>query len=189
MKIGLFVMTSMSLAMATLSACSSVHKVGETKPTTVSRESKQIAAEESAAYVTELSFERDSSRLDGDSRQKLDEILKRAKSSGRIDDVKVISWSDLEYPSEKRGKRSEAQGRLAEQRADRIRDYLKKSDKSLDIHTFNMAKRPNSLARLFKTDDSRIKKSMENAGLDRERRDLVYPEKAGKSTVMVILKE
>jgi hypothetical protein len=189
MKIKLWVMSSVSLAMATLTACSSVHKVGENEPTSVSRESKQIAAAESATYVTELSFERNSSNLDSGSRRKLDEILKRAKSSGRIDDIKVISWSDLEYPSEKRGKLSESQGRLAEHRADQIRDYLKKSDRSLDVHTFNMAKRPNSLARLFKTDDSRIKKSMENAGLDRERSDHVYPEKAGKSTVMVILEE
>ncbi len=78
---------------------------------------------------------------------------------------------------------------LAEDRADNIKKYLKNSDSSLDIDTFNMAKRPNSISKLFKTEDSRIKKSIENAGLERERTDHVYPDKAGKSTVMVILKE
>ena len=189
MKNQTLVMSLIGMVMIPLGACSNVHKVGEHDLTSVSQESKLIAAKERATYVTELSFERSSSKLDSRSRRKLDEILKSAKSSGRIDDVKVISWSDLEYPSEKQGNRSESQGQLAEHRADQIRDYLKRSDRSLDVHTFNMAKRPNSLARLFKSDDSRIKKSMENAGLDRESNDKVYPEKAGKSTVMVILEE
>ncbi len=180
---------SMGLAILALSACSSVHKTGDQETTSVSKESRQVAVQESASYVTDLSFDEGSAKLSSSDRSKLDEIISKAKYGGRIDDVKVISWSDAEYPSLKKGKLSKAQGSLAERRAENIKNYLKGLDRSLDIDTFNMAEQPGSLSKLFKTENSKIKKSLETAGIAHDDGDDRYSAKAGKSTVMVILKE
>lgn len=177
------------IAVLSLSACSSVHKTGENEPTKVSQESKRLAVDSNATYVTELSFDEKSANLDSSSRKKLDEIISQAKSTGKIDDIKVISWSDAEYPSAKNPKLSKNQNNLAERRANNIKSYLKGNDSSLDIDTFNMAARPSSISNLFNTENSKIKNSLEAAGISHDHNNHEYPNKAGKSTVMVILKE
>ena len=183
-------MYMLGLAMFLFSACSSeVHKTASSEATTVSQESKTIAKEENASYVTDLSFDHNSAKLDSGSQEKLDQILKRAKSDGKIEDIKVISWSDSEYPKEGHKKLSRAQNDLAARRANNIKKYLKEADSSLDVDTFNMAERPNSVSKLFNTDNAKIKKSLETAGIAHENSKNRYPAKAGKSTVMVILKE
>lgn len=179
----------LSLSALALGACSSVHKTGEKDASNVSQESKHVAIAQDASYVTELSFDESSANLDSSSKKKLDEILSRAKSDGKIDEVKVISWSDREYPTEKRGKLSKAQNELAERRANNIKKYLMGADQSLDVDTYNMAQRPNAVSKLFNTDNAKIKKSLEAAGIAHDRSDNDYPTKAGKSTIMVILKE
>lgn len=173
--------------MVTSGACTSVHKVGEPQSTAVSNEAKKIAAQENATYVTEVSFNKDSARLDEFSREKLNDIVMKAKSSGKIDDIKVISWSDKEYPS-KNGKLSKHQDQLAERRAEGIKKHLKDADSSLSVDTFNMAERPNALSKLFKTENSKIKRSLETAGITSSENGEEVSPKAGKSMVMVILR-
>jgi len=171
-----------------IGACSTVNKSGESEPTTLSSESKKNTNNKNATYVTDISFDKRSSKLDNSSLRKLNEILYRAKKYGEIDDIKVISWSDEEHPSTKQEKLSKIQKDLAQRRAENIKKFLKQNDNSLSINTFNMAKRPDAISKLLKTEDVKTKRSLEAAGITKEE-DIKLPNKAGKSTVLVILKE
>jgi hypothetical protein len=172
-----------------ISACSSVHKTGENDLSSVSKESRNLAAEQNASYVTEVTFEQKSSSLDKGARDNLIELLNRAKASGKIEAIKVLSWSDLDYPSHKHGTLPKGQAHLAEQRAEQIKGFLKGMDESFSVDTFNMAERPSSVSKLLNTENAKIKKSLEVAGIAHHEDDRQLPSKSGKAVVMVILKD
>ena len=73
-------------------------------------------------------------------------------------DVKVIAWSDSEYPAKKQKQLSKKDRELAERRASMLEDFLKQNLKSADVDTYNMAERPNTLENLFDTSDARLKR-------------------------------
>jgi hypothetical protein len=180
-----------ALAIAGAAGCSSTAKVDDKNqpPTTVSNEAKSAAAQRNATFVTEVAFPKGSDGLSEQSRESLNDLIARAKSTGQIDEVKVVSWADREYPSESTKKLSKEERELADHRSERIKDYLKVVDKSLDVDSFNMAERPGALATLFKTENAKVKKSLEVAGISHTDSKISAPEKAGKSMVMVILKD
>jgi len=175
-------------ALLTTSACASVHKTGDSTPTTVSQQAQKVAVQQDATYVTEITFDKNSSKLTPSDAKKLDSIVSHAKETGKIDDIKVISWADYGYPSMEKKRLSKAQRTLAEKRSMGIKKYLKSDDQSLDVDTYSMAERPGKIAELFNTDNVRVKRALESASIKDDQSAYDHPGNAGKSMVLVILK-
>jgi hypothetical protein len=159
-----------------------------TESTKVSTEAKVVAQQEHASYLIQVSFPKGSSHLTTAAKDKLDETMQRARRDGTVKDIKVIAWADHEYPSASKKTLSEPQRKLADNRAKAIDDYLKPQTQA-NIDNYNMAERPNSLQKIASTSDSRIKKSLEDAGIPTTAHDLRTPENASKAMVMLVLKE
>lgn len=174
-----------------LFACSNQPKVVETPPpdqispnTTASMEAKQLAAEEQAHAVTEISFKRGSSKLTIESQNKLKDLMKRAGKNQKIDEVRLITWGDEEYPDEHVENLSQGQQILVRQRNARIKNYLKTLKKDIDIELISMAERPGKLAELWGESDARMKKSLESAGIS----NTAEPEKGkSKSSISIVM--
>lgn len=157
-------------------------------PAAPSIEAKQLAAENEASYVTELTFRKGKNQLSPDAHTQLSQVLDQARAHGQIQDVKVISWADSEYPSANSRALSAGQRKLATRRNDEIKRFLKNMDRDVNVTTYNMAERPGAVSELFSTSNAHIKKSLEVAGIPNTGTRVKLPAKASKSIVMVILK-
>jgi hypothetical protein len=152
-------------------------------------EAKQIAAAEQAPYVTEVKFHKGAHEVTKPTRKAIQKLIEDAQAHGTIEDVKVISWADEEYPSVHAKKLASGQVKLADQRAGEIKAYIHSLDSKTSVDTYNMAKRPAALSELFSTGDARIKKALEVSGIPNTDTSVKAPAKASKSIVLVILKE
>lgn len=174
-----------SLAVAALIVgCS--HSAKKDAANTTSIESKQVAVEQQASYVTEFSFTKGSSALTGTAKEDLRRMINQAKAQGDIKEIKVITWGDSEYPSTNTKKLSKAEIDLVKKRNKAISDYAKSVAEGIDVDTHSMAERPGALKELFNTSDAQIKKSLETAGIPTTDTAVKVPSKASKSIVMVI---
>ena len=131
----------------------------------VSPEAKIVAQQNQASYVGQIGFRRGSSDLTQSARATLDHILDEARRTGTIQNVKVISWADAEYPSADIKSLSAPQRQLADRRNQKIDAYVKALESDIQVDEYNMASRPNAVQRLLTTSDSRLKNSLEDAGI------------------------
>jgi hypothetical protein len=129
-------------------------------------------------YVT-IEFSRGKTGLTQESKKDLQELAKIAKTSVRkINDIKVLSWSDKEYPT-KTTPASNSEIILASERARSIKNYLEDDLKTkADIDFYNMAKRPNLVSRVFETDEFEVKDNFERVGKSSKK-------KASKAMVII----
>lgn len=158
-------------------------------PTGPSMEAKQVAAEEQAPYVTELGFRKGKRSLSAADQSKLNRVIADAKAHGKIDEVRVISWADEEYPSVHTKKLSSNQRKLADGRNSEIKDYIHGIDGGANVESYNMAERPGALSEMFSTSNARVKKALEVAGIPTTDSGVKMPAKASKAIVLVIMKE
>ncbi|MBL7545215.1 MAG: hypothetical protein JNL11_15460 [Bdellovibrionaceae bacterium] len=162
---------------------------GQPPPTnTASIEAKQLAAEEEAYAVTEISFKKGSSLLNVESRDKLENLLNGVESKQKIDKIKVLTWADEEYPDIEQEALSQGQQILVRQRNSKIRNFLRTQKKDLDIEMVSMAERPGILAELWGSSNARMKKSLEAAGISILGKQDKGSPKASKAIIMLILK-
>ena len=140
-----------------------------------------------AQTVTQVSFAKGSDSLTADSRRALAEALTRARARGELEQVKVIAWADQEFPSVQGKKLSRAQQNLAGKRVNSISEMIKKETTGVDVDTFNMAQRPNAIERLFRTEDFRVKRSLEQAGIPNMDSAVKAPAMRGKALVMFVV--
>lgn len=162
---------------------------GEPKPTTAaSIEAKQIAAEEEAHAVTEINFKKGSSDLTAESQKKIKNLLSKIGKNQKVDEIKLITWSDEEYPAEDQSELSQGQQILVRQRNSRIKNFIQNQKKGeLDIEMVSMAERSGKLAELWGDADARLKKSLEAAGIPNTEDPMKGTPKASRSIVMLIL--
>ncbi|MFM6928458.1 MAG: hypothetical protein ACKOX6_08330 [Bdellovibrio sp.] len=153
---------------------------------TVSSAAKQTAEREEASYVTEFSFKKGSAVLTKNAKNDLRKVISDAKQKGKIKELKVVTWSDSEYPSSETKKLSSAERELVKRRNNAIRDYVKSYSQGLDVDTYSMAERPGVLQEMFNTSDARIKKSMQDAGIATTESPYRSAPKSSKSVVMVV---
>src|SRR5687768_13268736 len=71
-----------------------------------------------ASFVTEIVFDKGSSELSADGKSQLRDILNAAKGKGKIEEVKILSWADTEYPS--KGRLGKDATKLADERSAEI---------------------------------------------------------------------
>ena len=92
-------------------------------------------------YVT-LEFERGKTSLNAVSKKYLRDLAQAAEESSRkVNDIKVLTWSDREYPT-KSTRASHNEIMLANDRARNIKNFLEEDLKTkADIDFYNMAKK------------------------------------------------
>lgn len=156
----------------------------------VSMESKQLASEQESKFVTEINFDKTKSNISKQAKDDLKSLYQKASSKGKIHEVQVITWADQEYPSVHEKKLSKKQIKLVDKRNETLKKYLIGLTKdNVDVSTHSMAERPGTLKKLFDSEDARIKKSLETAGIPNTDTSVKVPGKASKSVVIFIMEE
>lgn len=153
-----------------------------------SMESKYVGSEMGAQEVAEIKFGRGSREIGPKDLKKIQEAVREARRKGALEEVRIVSWADNEYPSSYTKRLPEAQQRLAEARAEAIKSSLQLPD-GVDVKTYNMAQRPGAMERLLKTSDYRMKSALEKAGVPNTHTGVKIPSFAGKAIVMVMTEE
>ena len=152
-----------------VSACSTPHKsdVRHSKIDSIEEVNQEavLMTKDNNAYYTVLEFDKGNERLSDASKRDLREFVKSAKKEGReIDDIKILSWADKEYPGQGPAL-SDLDIKIASERSNSIEKYLKDDLKTDgDYATYNMAKRPNKVSEFFKADDYKTKRIFEKPG-------------------------
>ncbi len=156
-------------------------------PPGASIEAKQVAAQSGSSFVTEFAFPTKSKALSADAKRKLTKVLadSQADPKTEVDTVKLIVWADQEYPSVHTKELPEAQVKLAQERGDTVAKWLNNNNVG-DIEVVNMAKRPGMLSDLFGSEDHRIKKALEVAGIPNTDTSVKAPPKKGHAIVIVL---
>jgi hypothetical protein len=181
-----------SLALASLSlvfaaGCTSPSAKKKSVETTKAKEEKIPAV--SGTHYTTIVFDRGKSSLSEASKSHLKDLAARAhKNRKPIEEIKILAWSDKEYPDKMKGKASTGDIILASQRAQKIKDYLEDDLKeSDDIDAFNMAKRPDFVSKLLRDDEYDVKTAYEQSGTTGSRLDdgSVSYTKASKALVII----
>jgi hypothetical protein len=152
-------------------------------------QNRYAADKADASYVTEVQFNRGMASLNADAIDKINNLVSRARNTGEIDEIKVISWADQEYPSKNVKALPRVQRDLAAQRNAEIKNQIEGISTKIDVDTYNMAERPGALSELFKTQNAKLKHNLEIAGIPTTASKVKMPSKASKAVVMVIMKE
>ncbi|UOF01795.1 hypothetical protein [Bdellovibrio reynosensis] len=148
-------------------------------------EAKQVAAEQETSFVTEFAFPKGSAELTEQAKADVRRVISNAKRNGDIDEIKVITWGDSEYPSVHTKKLSKAEIDLVKKRNKAIKDFVKEFSNT-DVDSHSMAERPGTITNLLNTEDAKVKKSLEVAGIPTTDTAVKTPSKASKSIIMVI---
>lgn len=144
-----------------------------------------------AIQVTEVVFDKNSDTLSDTQKSDLRVTVQEALQKGKIDEIKVLVWSDKEYPPET-GKQGKDDINLAKNRIKQLKNYLHDDLKVSSIKTHNMAERPNALEKLFNTSDAKVKNTAENTGAaptDGNTGLFDMKAQASKAAVMIFMKK
>jgi hypothetical protein len=178
------------LLIFTMSACStgpetkaSALPIKENKAKTM--ESKYVANEIGAQEVAEIKFQRGSHSIPRNELIKIQKAVSDARKIGPVEEIRIVSWADNEYPSTYTKKLPEDQQELAELRANEIKTMLG-ADDAIEVKTYNMAKRPGAVQTLLSTSDYQMKSALEKAGVPNTHTGVKLPSFAGKALVMVL---
>lgn len=124
---------------------------------------KDAADRLGADQVKEVTFEKNVTGLSEAQKAEIRAAVSEASQKGKIDEVKVLAWSDKEYPTES-GKPGKSDVNLAKDRLRDLKAFLKDELKVSDVDTYNMSERPNALEKFFHTSDSKVKSAVEAEG-------------------------
>jgi len=154
----------------------------------VSGETEHAASAMGAAKVSQVSFDQGKSTLSDSARAEIKNVVEEAKKSGKINEIRLAVWADREYPSPDT-KAPKADVKLANDRADEIKKYIKNELKVSDIKTFNMAERPNALQSMLGTKTAEVKETMEGSGAapKTEKEKGIFNQKAQASTAVIMI--
>ncbi len=140
-----------------------------------------------------LEFPKGKSGLSEMNKKYLNEFARKAARSGKeIQEIKVLAWSDKEYPGQSKVKASVKDILLANARANTIREYIRGDlNTRTQIDVFNMAKKPDLLSSLTKSEDYRVKENVEVSGVSATRLPSGQTSytKAGKVLVIIDYKD
>jgi hypothetical protein len=160
--IGLYVL---GLVAGMAVGCSTTKSESDKILSAPSAESTAAARQEGAANLSDVSFAKGSFVLTEGARESLKQMTDQAKGTGTVTEIKILAWSDADYPADSKLKLSKEDRELADKRINSIRDYVKQELAIKNVKTYNMAVRPNAFATVFNTSDARTKKIFENAGV------------------------
>ena len=173
---------------AMLVGCNSAQKAHDQAMTTPSAETKTAANQEGAGEVIEINFAQGSSELTEGNRQALRDMIGKAKTRGEVDEIKVLAWSDKDYPADKNQELPAGDRDLASRRANAIQEFVKAELAVDDVDTYNMAARPNVFQEVFNTSDAEMKRMFQDAGVTSADGKSVSG-KASRAVVMATLED
>ena len=148
------------LAQVGIISCS--HKTRQADVASPVPDSRAAAVAGAQKYVT-LEFNEGQATLTDMDKMALRNLTSQIDQS-RVDEILVLAWGDREYPANG-VKASSRDVKLADQRAANIKRYIQDDLAfNADVDRHNMAERPGTLARMFHTQDYRVKNTMESSG-------------------------
>lgn len=155
-----------------------------------SMESKQVAAESNAPFVTEILFKKGASTLSKEARSRLRKLLKDVSDVSRVDEVDAFAWSDHEYPGDQTAALPPAEHDLAKARGDAIVRFIETSEPKLKgkVKVITMTERPSGLNKALSMGDTREKKLFQEAGINTTDKNKHATPKASHASVMILLK-
>jgi hypothetical protein len=113
----------------------------------------------------------------------------KAKQEGKIDVVKLITWSDMEYPSVNTQKLPKKEQDLVIKRNNSLETFIHKINTNLKVEKISMAQRPGWLKRMISSDEAKVKKSLETGGISNTDTSVKTPAKASKAILIVTLEK
>ena len=153
-------------------------------------ETKQVAAESNAPFVTEVSFAKGKSALSKEMQARLTKLYAQATKIGEISEIQSFAWSDEEYPGENSPALPAAAHSLAESRNKVIKDYFAKTDSKVKVNGVTMTERPSGLKEKLNLGDTKRKAMFEDAGVqDSSGGNKAASAKKSKAVVMLTLKK
>ena len=152
-------------------------------------ESKQVAAESNAPYVTEIKFAKRQAALSKEMKARLQKIYAQAAAVGQVDVVESFAWSDQDYPGESAPALPKADRALAESRNAAIAQELKHLGSKATFKPVTMTERPSGLNEKLGLGDTRLKKMFEEAGITTGAKNKEAPPKKSRAVVMITLKK
>lgn len=155
-----------SLAMATMSL---IIAAGCSSPKSKKKSPEEIQAEAAASvgtHYTTVVFEKGKSSLNALNKEDIQKLAALAhKNPKPIEEIRILAWADKEYPNKVEERANTSEIILASERARTIKEYLEEELKELeDIDSYNMAKRPGLLSKLFKNEEYEVKSAVEKSG-------------------------
>jgi uncharacterized membrane protein YtjA (UPF0391 family) len=183
-----FVWIALCLSVGLSLSCSSFRKETDRSSLAPTPTEVTTARQAGASNVTEVNFETGTYRLTEGSREALKEMTEQAKAQGHLVEMKVLAWSDSDYPTKSEPKLNKKDRALASKRLATIRDYFHDELAVPKVKTYNMAKRPNEFQRLFNTSDAKTKNIFENAGITSADGQSLGP-KTSHAIVMAVVKD
>ncbi len=165
--------------------CSSEPKQASTEATTLAKTS-QATAEAGGGHYVVVDFAKGGRTLDAADKEKLRNLTSQAPHNGKVAEYEVLAWADREYPRE--GQKATSQEvDLAQGRADTIKDFMKKDLSTTEsVNAHNMAKRPGTVAELFKTGDYKTKNIFQGTGAAPDDHASVFGKIENKASKAVI---
>ncbi len=157
----------------------------------ISSETDQLAKNMGAAQVSEVNFGTSNTSLTDDQKKEINEAVAEARKLGEVEDIKILAWSDKEYPLPKT-KHTKADVTLADNRIKEVKKYIKDGLHISSVDSYNMAERPSKLSELFKTSNAKIKKDAVATGAAPSDDDTGFLGLNGhksKAVIMVFLKK
>lgn len=127
---------------------------------------KQEEFEGMGSQYEALLFNKNESELSEYNKRIIRKLIEKSdREKSPISVIKLLAWSDKEYPDEKDNLLSPQDEELAAARGENtklfIQDELNRSD---TVKVFNMAERPNFFAELAKNDEYETKEAFEESG-------------------------
>lgn len=161
--------TNITILSVFLISFSCAHRSPEKRAAVVKRDLAQEAFERSP--YTAVEFPKGKSDLTEMNKKYLRDFARKAEQSGReIEEIKVLAWSDKEYPGETKSQATVKDVILANARANTIREYIRKDlNTRSEIDVFNMAKKPDLFSSLTQGQDYRVKEDIEQSGVSATR--------------------
>lgn len=157
----------------------------------INDETQRSAVSLGASRITEITHKEGQSKASSAELDEVRKLIQEAKAVGKIDEVKIISWADREYPAEGQAA-SKGDMKLADARADYLKNYVKSKLGVRSVATYNMAKRPNAVQELFDTTQARVKEGFERSGAapstQAQTGFLGFKGKASESLILVYVK-
>ncbi len=148
--------------------------------------SETTAEKIDAHSFVEIKFSKNSSKLNGESKESIRTLMTLNKmDKNKLDQVIVLAWADQEYPSEQKEKLSPKQVDLAKKRNEAISKFVK-SIKNVTVETHSMAQQPSTVSDWLNTQDSKIKNSLVAAGLPTSADKMKYPSKASHALIFAL---
>ena len=130
------------------------------------KEVKKETVKMPGSRYTTLLFNPGKSELGQENKQAIQDFKTELRRSNfKVENIKILAWPDSEYPENVKGKAARKEIDLAQERAQKVKEYLikeLKEDSSIDA--YNMAKKPDLFSSFMRNDEYKVKKAYEESG-------------------------